>query len=195
MIIENYNNYQEEVYNKFRRQRFLTMNTQPKQFSLDDIVESKSIIENINTTIHNNNIDDIEEPVKANLEKLRKQHTNMNTLYLQQKFETTPKETVIMSLKLSYLHNHILNIEKFINKIINKTEYNEIYQQQNETFESSIKVVTDVLFGRQKQNDNELYDDPDYLYYVNNMANKSSYECYVLIIIYICVIVSISFIQ
>ena len=88
-----------------------------------------------------------------------------------------------------------MNIEKFINKIINKTEYNEIYQQQNETFESSITVVTDVIFGRQKQNDNELYDDPDYLYYVNNMANKSSYECYVLIIIYICVIVSISFIQ
>jgi len=195
MIIENYNNYQEEVYNKFRRQKFLTINTQPKQFSLDDIAESKSIIENINTIIHNDNIDDIEEPVKENLEKLRKQHSNMNTLYLQQKFETTPQETIIMSFKLSYLHNHILNIEKFINKITNKTEYNEIYQQQNSEFESSIKVVTDVIFGRQKQNDNELYDDPDYLYYVNNMANKSSYECYVLIIIYICVIVSISFIQ
>jgi len=194
MIIENYNNYQDEVYNKFRRQKFLTINTQPKQFSLDDIAESKSIIENINTIIHNDN-DDIEEPVKENLEKLRKQHSNMNTLYLQQKFETTPQETIIMSLKLSYLHNHILNIEKFINKIINKTEYNEIYQQQNETFESSIKVVTDVIFGRQKQNDNESHDDPDYLNYVNNMANKSSYECYVLIAIYVFVIVSISFIQ
>jgi len=193
MIIENYNTYQEEVYNEFRGRRFLTTGKQPKQFSLDDIKESQTIVENIYHILQNNTIDDIEESVKESLEKIRKTYNKLKTKYSGEKFETNPQETIIMSLKLSYLHNHILNIEKFINRIINITEYNETHQEENEKFQSTIKVVTEDIFGKQKHN-NSSYDD-NYLHHVNYMANKSSYECYVLILIYVFVLLSISFIQ
>ena len=204
MIIENYNNYQDEVYNKFRGRRFSTINEQSNQLSLDDIAESQAIIDNIYHIIGNNTsdtsntidsshtIDDIEESVKEDLEKIRKNYNQMKTKYSEEKFETNPQEIIIMSLKLSYLHNHILNIEKLINKIINITEYNEIHQEENEKFHSSIKVVTENIFGSKN---NDVSYDENYLHYVNNMANKSSYECYVLILIYVFVLLSISFIQ
>lgn len=207
MIIENYNNYQDEVYNKFRGRRFSTINEQSNQLSLDDIAESQAIIDNIyhiignntsdssdasNTSDSSHTIDDIEESVKEDLEKIRKNYNQMKTKYSEEKFETNPQEIIIMSLKLSYLHNHILNIEKLINKIINITEYNEIHQEENEKFHTSIKVVTENIFGSKN---NDVSYDENYLHYVNNMANKSSYECYVLILIYVFVLLSISFIQ
>ena len=195
MIIENYNIYQDEVHNMFRGQKFLTIENKDKEVSFDDIMESEQIIKGVHDVFQINDIEDIEESIKDKLEELKKKYNQLNATYAKLNFKTVPEDTIILSLKLSYIQNHILNIEKFINKVIDIEQYNEVYQYETQNLQSSIRIVTKIIFGANLQQSLNSHDDPDYIKYIHDMAKISSSECYILLIVYIIVLVSIRFIK
>jgi hypothetical protein len=195
MIIENYNSYQEHTYNLFRGHRFFHLDDRKKEISFDDIKDAQDIMKSVYEIVNSKTLEDSEEILIEKLEELRRVHNELKSTIQEFSFESNPKESSEFSIKLTYITNNISILDKYINKIDNTNEllYKELYHNEFQIMKSKIEI-NDRLFTFDKTVVVEN-DQVEYAQYIDKMASSTSLDCYTLVIIYVAVLLSTTFIQ
>jgi hypothetical protein len=207
MIIKNYNNYQELDIHKFNKQTFNKIDNKTKKedvFKDDDIAEIKTVITKLNDYYKNKDIigDDIEK-YKKNLADLDLK----NNAYIAQN-EAAYENTTNMYEKIFYQNKvrYLENMYKIHNELSDKntvdiatktkTEYNKI-EKNYIAYKKNIQSLANNTFKREAalayQRNLELKEEDANI--ISKNAKDTSFNAYLVFILYICILSAILIIK
>ena len=207
MIIKNYNNYQELDIHKFNKQTFNKIDNKTKKedvFKDDDIAEIKTVITKLNDYYKNKDIigDDIEKYKKnlADLDLKNKAYIAQNEAAYEN--TTNMYEKIFYQNKVRYLenmykiHNELSDKNTVDIATKTKTEYNKI-EKNYIAYKKNIQSLANNTFKREAalayQRNLELKEEDANI--ISKNAKDTSFNAYLVFILYICILSAILIIK